>query len=120
MPVQKFHLNFSQANKEMAELIILEITIQCFNEETNLFISNEQTYDLSTIDDELMFGVVDTVVKEIEKILDYIKCFVDGTSKAVNDTDLASVWKAAKKDVDAILNRIKACRNTENKIDEIR
>lgn len=104
----------------MAELIILEIISQCFNIEANLFISNDQTYELSTVDDELVFGVVDTVVKDIEKILDYIKCFVEATSKAVNDTDLASVWKTTRKDVDAILNRIKSCRNNENKIDEIR
>lgn len=104
----------------MAELIILEITSQCFNKDSNLFVLNEQTYELSTIDDEMMFGVVDTVVKEIEKVLDYIKCFVGATSKAVNDTDLETIWRTTKKDVEDIVNRLKACHNDENRIDEIR
>lgn len=76
----------------------------------------EEIYELSTLDDELMFDAVDV----IEKILNYIKCFVDAISKAVNDTDLAPVWEATKKDIDAILKRLKACKNGENKVDEIR
>lgn len=67
-------------------------------------------------DDGSMFDAVDV----IENILDHIKCVVDAISKAVSDTDLAPVWKATKKDIDVLLNRLKACRNGENKVDEIR
>lgn len=109
-----------QANKEMAELIILEITSQCFYEELNGFISNQNTYELSTIDDELMFGVVDSVVQEIKKAVHNIKCFVEATSNAVIDTDFVPIWKQTIYLVDVFVNRIKACRNHENKVDEIR
>lgn len=78
---------------------------------------NEQTYELSAVDNnELVFGVVDVV----QNVLNYIKCFVDGISKAVKDTSLAPLWEATKKDIDAILSRLNACRNGENKFDEIK
>lgn len=101
----------------MAELIILEITSECFNKDRNWITVNEQTYELSAVDNnELVFGVVDVV----QNVLNYIKCFVDGISKAVEDTSLAPLWEATKKDIDAILSRLNACRNGENKVDEIR
>lgn len=82
--------------------------------------NDELTFDLvdtaQIIDDGSVFGPVDVV----EKILNYIKCFIDAISKAVSGTDLAPVWEATKKDIDVILNRLKDCRNGENIVDEIR
>lgn len=97
----------------MAELIILEITSQCFSKKSNVFLSNEKTYQLSTVDDQLMFGVVETVMKQIEKVLHDIKCFIEATSNGDNDTDLIPDWEARKNDIDVIVHRLKASRNTE-------
>lgn len=103
----------------MAELIVLEITSQCFSNESNLFLSNENTYRPLSIDDELTFGVVDDVKKQIEKALHRLKCFVEAATNAVKDTDLTGLWKPIEKDVDDIISHVKACKNTENKVGEI-
>lgn len=100
----------------MTEMIILEITNQCFNYGTNQIKSNEIIHKQANIDNELMYGMV-------ESALYLIKCLVDATINAVNDTDLLPIWEAIEaidKDITTIVDRLKACRNNENTIDEIR
>lgn len=110
---------FHQINKELAELIIVEITSQCFYDEPNVFISIEKSHVLLTIDDGIMLDMTDTARKQIQKVIHYIKCIIESTSNAVEDTE-ASVWEAINKDLDEIVNRVKGCRNHENRLGELR
>lgn len=102
----------SQANKQIGEKLVKAL-YKCSKVESPF---NDKAFVELPIEDESVFGAVDV----IEKILNYIKCFVDAISKAVNDTDLAPAWEATKNDIDAMLIRLNACRNGENKVDEIR
>lgn len=52
---------------------------------------------------------------ETFKGAEHLECISDAITAAVHETDFASVWEGYKKDLEAALERINACKQEENK-----
>lgn len=93
---------------------MLKDLVQCALK-TSPIISNEESIE-STIDDddELPFGLVDTIKKKFHKIVNRIRCAVGVIGEVIGDGELKNVFEDFKHNVTQLLNTdVRQCAKTK-------
>lgn len=103
----------------MAEQIIIDITNQCATQEFDFFELNEDTFDMI---EDFMADYEDVSDDELEDNLKKFKCIIKSVDDVVKGTKIVKVtsqWEVNQKFQEILFNRINACKNIEDKSEQV-
>lgn len=105
-----------QADKDMAEKVIKSL-VQCAKKEYST-VSNVEKILISSFNDHVTFGTIDTVINFLNTLIEKTKCTLDVIEKMSSGTELSTPYKKFQADVAAILkNDVIQCAQTEGFIE---
>lgn len=102
----------------MAEQIIIEITNQC-TMDFDLFELDGNTFE--TIESSMADYDEISTEDEIEKNKKQVQCVIKSIEDAIKDSKIVKVtsqWEVTQKFLEVLFNRINACKNIEDKIEQ--
>lgn len=99
----------------MTEQIIIDITNQCSTQQFDFFgLDEEDTSDL--------VESMETDDVEIKKTLENFECIIKSVQDVVKGTKLVEItsqWEVTEKYLEVLYNRMNACKNIEDKSEQV-